>query len=218
MIIVHFTEACKLETVSIDGEQLSAWEGTFAVLQSEPVINQPVGDLAVSLLARDDVHRVDIDYRLPGELVIKTNRFESVCFVVGQQSGKLFGLNRHGRLVYPDWERVDWEQPVFTGLETGDVFSFCTDPRVRPVIDQLQHMRECRGELFRLVAELDFSEKDYLRATIAGVPFCLMIRPHRLIEDFDRFIDFVQNYETDLSGVTRVDLRFADMVICGRSE
>ncbi len=218
VIVVNFTDACKLETVRVNGKPLPDWTGTCEMLRSAAVINQPVDDLASLLLAKSDIYRVDISYRLPGELEVTTNRFEPVCFVVGEESGKLFGLNRKGRLIYLDGDGIDFEQPVFTGLKTGAVHSFCEDPRVAPVIDQLEQLRKERGDLYRLIDELDFSRKDHLGVTLAGVSYPLMVRTDHLLEDFDRFIDFTLNYETDLAGVTRLDLRYDDMVICAKDD
>jgi len=218
VVTVHFTKACRLNTVTMNGKVVDNWQAKFSMLRPASLASQPLGNLAQSLLARDDVFKVDIDYRLPGEIDIRTNEFEPVCYVVGQESGKLFGLNRRGRLVSLDRVDIDWEKPVFTGLATGNLHSFCDDPRVSVVIGQLALLRDDRPEMYRLLDELDFSEPGYLRANISGLPYYLLIRSDRLVEDFDRFVEFAQKYQPDLTGAYRVDLRYDDMIICAQKD
>lgn len=218
VVTVNFTNACRLRTVTLDGRPVENWAVEFGMLRPAPLVSQPVDELAKTLLADDDVYKVDVSYRLPGELAIQTNEFEPVCFVVGQETGKLFGLNRRVRLIALDARTINWEQPVFTGLRTGNLHSFCDDPRVLLVVEQLEEMRRTRVDLYRLVDEVDFSEREYLDVMVAGVPYHLQVRPDHLLRDFDRFVEFTRNYEADLTGVVRMDLRYEDMVICALSD
>jgi len=218
IVTVHFTEACRLTTVMLNGEPVENWRGQFTMLHPTSIVSQPVGRLASALLDRNDVFKVDVSYRLPGELDIRTNAFEPACYVVGQESGKLFGLTRYGRLISIDRDRLDWERPVFTGLVTGDLHTFCRDPRVKVTIDQLTVLRDERPDMYRLLDELDFGEPNYLRASISGLPFLLLVRSDRLVDDLDRFIEFAQRFQPDLAGVYRIDLRYDDMVICAQHD
>ncbi len=217
-VTVNFTDACRLRAVTLDGKPVENWQAKFSMLRSAPLSSQPVDRLAKQLLADADVFKVDVTFKLPGEIDIRTNEFEPVCFVLGQETGKLFGLNSRARLIALDYERIVWEQPVFTGLVTGALHSFCKDPRVVLVLDQLEELRHARADLYRLVDEIDFSEKDFLTVAIAGLPYRLTARADRLNEDFDRFVEFTRNYQTNLTGVERVDLRYDEMIICALSK
>jgi len=218
VVTVHFTKACRLTTVKINGAPVEDWQTRFAMLHPTAIVSQPVERLAHSLLAKDDIFKVDISYRLPGEIDIRTNEFEPVCYVVGQESGKLFGLNRRGRLIAIDQTDVDWERPVFTGLVTGSLHSFCTDPRITVTIAQLEILRDDRPDMYRLLDELDFSEHEHLRATVSGLPYYLLLRSDRLVEDLDRFIEFAQKFQPDLSRAYRIDLRYNDMIVCAEKK
>ena len=213
VVTVHFTDACRLETIRVDGEPLETWQGPYELLVSAPMVSQPVESLAVHLLAQDEIYRVDVDYRMPNVLEVRTNNFEPVCFVVGNETGKLFGLTADSRLVGVD-DDVDWEQPVFTGLETGNLHSFVRDPRVAPTIAGLERLRRENPDLYRLVDEIDFSLNRGLRVMLAGLSYRLVVRPDRLVEDFERFVDFTRTYDVDMTQVSRMDLRHDDMIVC----
>ena len=218
VLTVHFADACRLESVRVDGEPMSEWQKSFDVLRPAALVSQQVDSLASVLLADEDVFKVDIDYRLPNELDIRLNDFEPVCYVVGKESGKLFGLNRNGRLIALKRSELDWERPVFTGVTTGNLHSFCRDPRVKIAIDQLEELREDNAGLYRLLDELDFSSSDHVRATIAGLPYYLWVRAERLTPDFERYLEFARNFQPDLADVYRMDLRYDDMIICARKD
>lgn len=218
IIAVNFTGAFRLQAVTVNGEPLENWRERYPVLVDAPVTAQPVDSLARLLLSKDEIHKVDIDYRLPGGLDIRTNEYAPVCYVVGEETGKLFGFNRNGRLISLERVEIDWERPVFTGLDTKKLHSFCDDPRVRIAITQLERLRESHADLYRLLEEIDFSEPYELTATVAGLPFVLLVRAESLVTDFSRFVDFVEKYETDLTDVYRLDLRYDNMIICARRE
>lgn len=218
VVAVNFTDACRLRAVTLDGQPINNWQQQFSMLRAGPITSQPVDRLAKKLLADDDIYKVDVTFRLPGEIDIRTNEFQPVCFVLGQESGKLFGLNRRARLIGINYEKINWEQPVFTGLVTGSLHSFCRDPRVILVLDQLEVLRDSRAEMYRLIDEVDFTQGEFLAVSVAGLPYQLKARADRLLEDLDRFVQFTRNYETDLTGVITVDLRYDDMIICGLSD
>jgi len=217
-VTVNFTDACRLRAVTVDGKPVENWRQQFAMLRPGSLAAQPVERLAKKLLADEDVYKVDVRFELPGGIDVRTNEFRPVCFVVGMETGKLFGLNRRARLIALDAPDINWEQPVFTGLTTGALHSICADPRVLPVIDQLEDLRESRADLYRLLDEIDFGEREYLEVTFAGLPYRLRVRPDHVLEDFDRFVEFTGRYDADLSGVIRMDLRYENMIICALSD
>ena len=90
VVTVNFTDACRLRAVTLDGEPVENWQAKFSMLRSAPLTLQPVDRLAKQLLADDDVFKVDVRFQLPGQIDIRTNEFVPVCFVGGQETGKLF--------------------------------------------------------------------------------------------------------------------------------
>ncbi len=216
--VVNFTDACHLQGATLDGQMVPEWASRFDLFEGKPIISQPIDSLAQALLDREGIFKVDISYQLPHELEIRTNNFEPVCFVIGQSTGKLFGLNREGRLIRLTGADHDWERPVLTGVETGDLFSTCPDARVGVAIGKLEELRRDRLDLYRLINEVDFSNPGFLSLTISGLPFHLKLRAQKLANDMERFIDFVMFYEADLEGARCLEMRYDDMVICAKGD
>lgn len=214
--VVNFTDACHLQGAILDGRVVEKWASQFDLDEDKPIIYQPIDSLAQALLSREGIFKVDISYRLPHELDIRTNAFKPVCFVIGRNTGKLFGLNREGRLIRLDGIKPDWERPVLTGLETGDLYSTCPDTRVSVAINELEKLHRDRIDLYRLINEVDFSDRGHLRLTISGLPFSLKLRAQKLADDMERFIDFALFYDADLENTKCLDLRYDDMIICAK--
>ncbi len=218
VVTINLTDACRLETIVVDGQPLDKWQGEFDQLDSSSIIHQPVKKLAESLLDNEGVYKVDLDFQMPHTVVIRTNQFEPVCFVVGMETGKLFGLDQNARLIKIDGNNVDWERPVLTGLPTGNLYSFCTEPRVKKAVLQLEILRSERGDLYHLLDQVDFTEREYLKIQIAGLPYTLMVTAEHLAEDLNRFAQFTEKYSPDLTDIRRIDLRYDEMIICGRGK
>ncbi|MBU8932920.1 MAG: hypothetical protein KOO62_02825 [candidate division Zixibacteria bacterium] len=218
ILIVNFTDACRLQGATLDGMAVEEWASRFALDGEKPIIRQPIDSLAKALLDNDGVFKVDIAYRLPHELDIRTNAFEPVCFVVGQSSGKLFGLNIEGRLIRLSGYEPDWERPVLTGVETGSLYSTCTDARVSVVIDELETLRRERIDVYRLIDEIDFSDSGFLRLVVSGLSFHLKVRARVMVDDMQRFVEFIMSYDADLNDAKCFDLRYDNMIICSRGD
>ena len=217
-IVVNYTDACHLENVVINNKSLEDWSEQFGLKENQALVKCPVDSIARVLLAKEKIFKVDVEYNLPNELEIKTNNFTPVCFVIGQESGKMFGLDRAGRLVGLEHADIDWEQPIFTGVKTGDLFTYCNDYRVPVAINQLEEIRKKHIDIFRLVDEIDFSNPGYLNATLSGLDIDLWVRADMLLEDLNRMIDFIHKYDTDISTLTHLDLRYEDMIICAEGK
>ncbi|MEA2030436.1 MAG: hypothetical protein U9N55_02410 [candidate division Zixibacteria bacterium] len=216
--VVNFTDACRLQGTNYNGKPLEHWFVKLGLDKTRSVVQQPVDSLARTILARDDIFRVDISYNLPHELDIRTNEFEPACFVVGQTTGKLFGLNSEGRLVRLNNQHIDWERPVFTGVNTGSLFSTCSDNRVRVVINELESLRRQRIDVYRLIDEVDFSNQQFLRVIVSGLTFHLRLHAQKLANDMQRFVEFVLLYNANLVDVEHIDLRYSNMIICARED
>lgn len=214
LVLVNYTDACRLKQVSYNSEWVEDWQTEFGLNGSRSVTNQPVDSLVSTLLGRRDVFKVDVDYSLNGSLDIRTNDFEPVCFLLDKSSGRIYGLNQQARLISLENLRFTWEHPVLTSLEAGRLHQSCRDVRVGVVIGQLQQLRDSKIDLYRLIDEIDLGCEDYLRVTISGLPYRLKVRAECLQHDLKRFIEFAGKFAPGLDSVQTVDLRFDDMIIC----
>ena len=97
MVVVDIANVCPLEAVTLDNQPVKAFDKKYCLEKSRSLFDQPLDSLAREFLARKDIIRVEVDYRLPRGLCITTNDLEPVCFVVDRVSGELYGLDNCAR-------------------------------------------------------------------------------------------------------------------------
>jgi hypothetical protein len=214
LAVVNFTDACRLETVILNGKPIDDWPDRFAMLSKSPVFSQPFDHLAQHLLSQRGVFKVDVSYTWPRTLDIKTNAFAPSCFIVDKLSGDMYGVDRDGRLLPLENAWLNWECPILTGVTARYLFNYCDDVRVKVVVEQLEQLRSNQPDFFRLLNEVDFADSDHLEVFVAGLPYRLKVRAEQFLDDLNRFADFISRFNPDLDSVRQIDLRFDDMIIC----
>ncbi len=213
VMTVNYTDACRLQTVVLDGAPVNDWHGPFDMLKGRSVARQPFDSLARAVLTGKDVFRVNVSCRWPHTLRISTNVFSPVCLLVDRSSGDLWGVIEDGRVVPLDNALVDWECPVLTGTKSAKPFELCEDSRVTVVVAQLEAIRSDSEGLFHLLEEIDLGASDCIRISVSGLPYRLKARANTVAENLRQFVDFIAHYGPDLSEVRELDVRFADMII-----
>lgn len=216
--IVNYSDACRLQSVSINGDPVKDWNIEFAMLDSSSIAKQPLNDLARSVLNSKKVYRVDVEYDWPHSLEITTDRYTPVCFGLDGPSGRLFGMNEEMRALPLKHARIDWERPVLTSINVKRIYGLCTDPRVAIVGRQLEELRDEEIDFYRLVDEIDFGNPSYLTVTVSGLPYRIKLHAQSLLEDLNRFVEFSSRFAADLDNVRYVDVRFDNMVVCDRGK
>jgi hypothetical protein len=154
--VTRLTDAFQLGRVIYNGNHFNDYVDRFGLEDSASVFEQPLDSLADALLAERNVFRVDVDVRLPGDIEIRTNAFEPVCFAVDQTTGTVYGLTADARAVHLDNADRDWEHPVFTGVRVRKLYGRCDDHRVGLVISQLDDLEKRNVDLYRMVEQVDF--------------------------------------------------------------
>jgi hypothetical protein len=215
-VTVNFTDACRLDNVSIDDESIGNWSDRFDMLAGGPVVGQPLETLAASLLSVREIHKVDISVSWPHSLEVRTNEFEPTCFLLDDRTDVLFGLDRDARVIPVERISPDWEQPVITGCSAGTPFKRASDSRMITLVRLLQKLRDENVDLFRMIDEINMKATGYVKVTLAGLPYSLRVNLESLDRGLARFVEFSSRYRPDLDGVEHVDLRYDNMVICRR--
>lgn len=218
MAVVNLSEACRLKTVVLNDQSLKDWHEQLGLLPDHALLSQPAAKAASKLLSRQEVFKVDIGYAWPDRLEIATNRFTPVVCLLDRSTGRLFGCDKNARIVSLDPTVLDWERPVITGLEAGLLHSFCSDARVGILIDKLKTLRDEKLDLYRLVEEIDLSNKHQVIVSLAGLPYRLKMTADRLLDGIDRSVEFVTSFDADLEKVRLLDVRFDDMIICSEGK
>jgi len=213
MVVVDLANVCPLEAVTMDNKPVKAFEEKFCLEKSKSLFDQPLDSLARALLARQDIIQVEVDYELPRGLNITTNNLEPVCYVVDRVSGELYGLDNCARVIKAGKDILDWEMPVLTNVQVERLYAPCPDYRVNLIVVKLEKFRDEHLDLFRLINEIDLENTQYALVSLSGLPFRLKLRAEDFFRQFNVFVKFVENYETDFTDVKMVDLRFDDMII-----
>ncbi len=116
-------------------------------------------ELAQQMLTEKHIEKVALSVRSFSDLQATVNRFEPVALVMSE---KLYGLDRFCRLLPYDnsWEKVDL--PILTGLPKAALFASPGDYRIADVVIGLVAINNEIPDLFRQIAEIDFSDNVYV--------------------------------------------------------
>ena len=211
--LVDFTEMCRLEAVTLNGQPVEQWSEQFQVLQPRSIARQSLDSLARVILADDDVFQVDVDISGIHTLSVRTNEFTPECLLLDRKTGELRGLDNRARVLPLDNATVDWERPILTGLTAGPMFEPCRQAGVRTVTEELRKLRDSNEDIYRLIEEVRFEPDGSLTVQIAGLGYCLRLTPERFRRGIDQYLAFVTRFESDLEGVALLDVRYDNMVV-----
>ena len=218
LFALNYTGIFKLEVVTVNASVIEAENASYTLNAGQPVIRQPIDSLAKSLLKKNNIYKVDIDYNLPNTVDIKINNFQPACLVLDQVSKQLYGLNNCGRVIPLENAEYSWNNPILTSVTVGKMFDHCRDFRICQVVKLLIELKNHNLELYRLIDEIDFGNSGFLKVSIDGLSYRLIVRSHNLLGDLNRFVEFVSRFQPDLEGVRLMDLCFDDMIVCSKGK
>lgn len=214
----HFASALQLNEVIVDGQPVDSWHEQFSMLEQGPYWTLPFDSVAMQLLDKRGVYKVDIQFALPGQLHINTNNFAPMALLLCENSGRMYGLNEDARVVPLARATIDWASPVIIGTRAPSMFDYCTDPRLKEVCRQLDRVRERHIDLYRLIDEIDFSDRTSLTVNLSGLDSKVRLRADRFYSDMQRFLEFGKSLAMKDDRIELVDLCFDDMVVCRKGK
>lgn len=212
-VVVNVTEVCRLKAVTLDGRPLPDWHGKHGLSSSRLVTDQPIDLVATELLGYNDVVKVDVDYRLPGTIRIRTNDYSPAAFLVDRTIGEVWGLDQSGRIVPLDKSQTNWELPFFTGLVAGRAYGGCEDLRVSVALRQLARLAETDAEAYAVIGEINFASTEYLLVRLEGLASPVKVSPDGLARQVAAVVNFVRLFHPDLSDARTLDPRFGNLVV-----
>jgi hypothetical protein len=212
-VVVNVTEICRLKAVTLDGRPWPDWQGKYGLSSSRLVTDQPIDLVATELLGYNDVVKVDVDYRLPGTICIRTNDYSPAAFLVDRTIGEIWGLDQSGRIVPLDKSQENWELPFFTGLVAGRAYGGCEDLRVSVTLNQLARLAEADAEAHATIGEINFASADYLLVRLEGLASPVKVTPDGLARQIAAVVNFVRSFHPDLSDARTLDPRFGNLVV-----
>jgi len=205
----------------------AAWQADYRIkrpgaylfyLEPEPYWTLPFDSVAMQLLDKRGVYKVDMQFALPGQLHINTNNFAPMALLLCENSGRMYGLNEDARVVPLARATIDWASPVIIGTRAPSMFNYCTDPRLKEVCRQLDRVRERHIDLYRLIDEIDFSDRTSLTVNLSGLDSKVRLRADRFYSDMQRFLEFGKSLAMKDDRIELVDLCFDDMVVCRKGK
>ncbi len=211
--VINFTETMYLQAVTLDGEPIENWSEQFPLQSEKALLRQPLDSLTKLLLARDGIVKVNLNYDFPDRIDIHTNLFEPVCFVVDASSGRIKGVNELGRIVPLREDESSWDCPILTSVTANNLYGFCGDSRVEVLVAELLKLKNANNDLFRLISEIDLDSNEYIVASIDGFDYRLKLNADEFFSQMKRFVEFIGQFDTDLSTVRSLDLTNYNMIV-----
>ncbi len=216
--VVNFTDYFKLEIVTVNASELDNWSGKYNLSENNAITNQPLDSLAIALMKKSNIYKVDINYSLPNKIEIKTNHYNPSCFVLDRLSKKIYGLDSDARVVELENSDFSWDNPILTSLTITKPYGFCLDYRVKIVVTELEKLKQQNRDLYCLIDEIDFGNSSVLKISIDGLSYRLKVTHDYLLDDIHKFISFVSRFDPKLEKITLLDLRYDEMIVCSQGK
>lgn len=213
VLLVKFTDVCQLQAVTLNGQPVSQWDRTLGFNAGRNLFRQPLDSVAEAMLAQNGIVHVNIKYQLPNGLSISTNNLDPACYVLDDFSGIIYGVDRTGRTVALDPSTIDWERPIITGVRVRRLHEFCSDSRITVLVPQILRLQQEYPDVFRLIEEINLSNPEYVRVSIAGLKYALKLPGDRFAERFIDYRKFMSRFKPATAGVSAFDLTYDDMII-----
>lgn len=174
--LLHFSPVGKVEAVVLNGEPVDQWSQRFGLDAQQPLLMQNLSGTAEQLLRRPGIARVDIDYRLPDKIEIRTNAFSPFCAAVDRHTGVLRALTSAGRVIELPKGDTLARLPLLTNVVLGTLHKKCQDVRVRQLLPRLVQLAAAEPDLFSQIGEIDCSAESYL---LVSFPRLRLLAPER---------------------------------------
>ena len=111
--------------------------------------------LLTECLTPDEIDNVHLNLNLPNGLELRANNFQPAAVVC---TDRMYALDQNCRLIPYDTGWTEVNLPVLTGLKGCRLFEIPEDFRVAEVIGALKIIKDKMPELYRQIADIDFSD------------------------------------------------------------
>lgn len=112
-------------------------------------------ELMAQCLTPREIDNIHLSLNLPDGLELTSNRFEPAALVCAD---KMYALDKNCRLIPYDTGWGEVNLPILTGLNDCRLFEIPADFRVAEVVGALQTIKNEMPELYRQIADIDFSD------------------------------------------------------------
>ncbi len=211
--VISFTDISTIEAVSLGGTAVKGWPAKYNLKKNTSVLNQPYDKLTERMLRPDSALKVEISFSWPHTLKLELNSITPCCLLLDKKSGRIFGLDKNCRVVPLAESAVDWERPLFTGIDNIKLYEVCSSSRLRRVLEALEKLREENINFYRLIEQIDFAKNNRIEIIISGLDHKVWVSVDRTLSDLNRYLEFISGFELDLANIKLIDMRLEQMVI-----
>ncbi len=211
--VISFTDVSTIEAVSLSGTVVKGWAEKYNLKKNSSVLDQPYEKLAEQMLRPDSALKVEISFSWPHTLKLELNSITPCCLLLGQENGRIFGLDKSCRVIPLAETAVDWERPLFTGIDNIKLYEVCSDSRVIRVLNALEKLRVENINFYRLIEQIDFGKHNRIEIMVSGLDHKVWVSADRTLGDLNRYLEFIGGFELDLTNIKLIDMRLEEMVI-----
>jgi hypothetical protein len=213
VVLVRFTSVARLEAVTLNGSAVTNPWSEFGFKLGVDIGRQPLERLSDSLIGVDTIFRVTAVRRWPHSVSISVNEFETVAWLVDSVTGEFSGVDPLGRVLPVVRTAINNDLPVLTGIATRGTYRLAADPRVSIVLPKMIKARAANSSVFSFLAEIDFSQTDYLTLSFTGLPYRVRVSADLFEDHFNSFVRFTNGFEPNLATSILLDMRYPSMIV-----
>ena len=169
--------------------------------------------LADELLHHKNVVKVDITYDLPDKLVVSLNQVKPLAFVLSNDGEHLYQMDINGFVVPLSESTTDFEAPILTGVKGIKLFEQPNDYRVPVLLEQLRRLKTECIDFYLAISDINLSREDRIILFIDGLPCPVEAYIGTLCPSIKRLEVFLKEFDLDLQGVKKIDLRTEGLIV-----
>jgi len=213
VVIVRFSGAFSLKEINIEPEEFAAVENASRDFVGENIFSVGTDEIMDDLLKHKRVLSVELNYDLPDGIDISVNPVEPLALLVSDNGREIFALDEYACL-YPFENRNGAiNYPIITGLRKGTPYRRLADDRAVLLAGQLQSLRSSEKDFYLAISNIELRNSNEIIVCMDGLEIDLLMYIGDLYLNINMLKSFLLDFNPDLGGIRRLDMRSPGMII-----
>jgi cell division septal protein FtsQ len=209
----RYSDLFAFQKITIEPECLSAEIGKLNLPTGRNLFVLPVENAVDSLLAREKVYKIDLDYQLPDGIIIRVNDIRPIALVIGEDGRTRYRLGENSYLFPLDRAVMQYDFPIITGLKNCRAYTTSYDNRLKLIARQLSCLKEQYPDFYLAISSIDMSEKSHISVYLDGLPFRIDTYAGTLYKTIKNLKTFLLEFNPDLHDTKRLDMLSEGLII-----
>jgi hypothetical protein len=176
------------------------------------IFNIPLEEIADNLIKKEKVVSVEVGYSFPHGLKICVNGSDPIALIVDVSSGNIYRMDKN-RILYPFHDtKKEINCPVVTGVRSNRLYKQTNNKRLKLIVGQLVRIENDFEHLYGALSNINLSG-DMVTLHFEGLPYEIKTYTGRLYDCLSNFNAFLLNYNPDLQGIEKLDMRLNNLII-----